>query len=614
MLENSIKTRKKCNKMKKQKTNYTGINRLFRSGALQTMLDRKNDGSLQEFFEDWKWIFGYSKKYKSAIFVYTLTGILSSTMGIGAAVVTKYMIDIIVNRKVEQLGLLAFLMVFSTLFSLVFSSVVNRLSAKISIYVNNDIQADIFGKVMDAEWLRLNEYASGDLLNRFSNDIRSVASNAVNWLPDLIIQLYTFIATFIVICYYDVTMAFIAFLSAPFLVFSGKYILRKLQAHRKKVLEVNSGLMGFQSEAFYNSDTIKSFGITEHYNDKLKEWQDKFADTNLDYNLFTIKSNVWMSALGSVVSFIAFGYCLFRLWTGSITYGTMTLFLQQRSKLSANFEALVKIIPNMVNSSVAAHRVREIAQLPKEQHNEEAAREMLAVAKKGLEIQIRDVSFSYVQDKEVLNRSSFFASPGEIVALVGPSGEGKTTILRMILGLIHPQSGEAVLVASGGKETTMNADVRSLFAYVPQGNTLLSGTIAENLRLVKADATDEEIIEALKIACAWEFVKEKEGGIYGKLGERGRGVSEGQAQRIAIARAVLRDAPILLLDEATSALDVETERKVLKNIMKQRPNKTCIVSTHRPSVLNLCQRVYRVMDTKITQLDEETSSRMVQEF
>ena len=126
----------------------------------------------------------------------------------------------------------------------------------------------------------------------------------------------------------------------------------------------------------------------------------------------------------------------------------------------------------MVNSSVAAHRVREIAQLPKEQHNEEAAREMLAVAKKGLEIQIRDVSFSYVQDKEVLNRSSFFASPGEIVALVGPSGEGKTTILRMILGLIHPQSREAVLVASGGKETTMNADVRSLFAYVPQGNTL----------------------------------------------------------------------------------------------------------------------------------------------
>ena len=467
---------------------------------------------------------------------------------------------------------------------------------------------------MDAEWLRLNEYASGDLLNRFSSDIHSVASNAVNWLPDLLIQIYTFVATFIVICYYDVTMALIAFLSAPFLVVSGRFILRKLQAHRKKVLEVNSGMMGFQAEAFYNSDTIKSFGITEHYHEKLKEWQEKFADTNLAYNLFSIKSNAWMSGLTSMVSFVAFGYCLFRLWTGSITYGTMTLFLQQRSKLSSNFDALVKVLPNMVNSSVAAHRVREIAQLPKEQHNVEAAKELLEVSKDGLEIQMRDVSFSYVKDKEVLQDSSFLASPGEIVALVGPSGEGKTTILRMILGLIHPDAGEAVLAAANGKETVMNADVRPLFAYVPQGNTLLSGTIAENLRLVKADATDEEIIEALKIACAWDFVQKMNDGIYGKLGERGRGVSEGQAQRIAIARAVLRDAPILLLDEATSALDVETERKVLKNIMKQRPNKTCIVSTHRPSVLNMCQRVYRVMDTKITELDEAESSRMVQEF
>ena len=598
--------------MKEKK--YTGMNRLFKSEAIQSILNKQKDGSLQEFIDDWKWIFGYSKKYKWAIVVYTLTGILSSTMGLGAAVLTKYMIDIIINRKIEQLGLLAFLMVFSTLFSLLFSGVVNRLSAKISIYVNNDIQADIFGKVMDAEWLRLNEYASGDLLNRFSNDIRSVASNAVNWLPDLIIQLYTFIATFIVICYYDVTMALIAFLSAPFLVLSGKYILRKLQGHRKKVLEVNSGLMGFQSEAFYNSDTIKSFGITEHYNDKLKDWQEKYADTNLGYNLFTIKSNAFMSTLASLVSFAAFGYCLFRLWTGNITYGTMTLFLQQRSKLSSNFNALVKILPNMVNSSVAAHRVREIAQLPKEQHNEAAAKELQEVLGEGLEIQIRDVNFSYVEGREVLNSSSFLASPGEIVALVGPSGEGKTTILRMILGLIQPQSGEAVLRASNGRETVMNADVRSMFAYVPQGNTLLSGTIAENLRLVKADATEEEIVEALKIACAWDFVQKIEGGIYGRLGERGRGVSEGQAQRIAIARAVLRDAPILLLDEATSALDVETERKVLKNIMKQRPNKTCVVSTHRPSVLNMCQRVYRVLDTKITELDEETSSRMVQEF
>lgn len=599
---------------KTRKTEYTGINRFLKCGTVQALENRFADGSIREFADDWKWIFGYSKKYKWAIAIYTLVGIMSSTLGLGASVLTKYMIDIIVNRKIDQAWLLAFLMIFSTLSSVLFSSLVNRLSTKISIYVHNDIQADIFEKIMDAEWLRLNDYANGDLLNRFSNDIKSVAANAVNWLPDMIIQMYTFVMTFVVICYYDVTMAVIAFLSAPFLLFSGRYILRKTQEHRKRVLAVNSGKMGFEVEAFYNFDTIKSFGITEHYNEKLKDWQKKYADSNLNYNLFSIKANAWMSMLTSIVAFFAFAYCLFQLWNGNITYGTMTLFLQQRTKLSAKFDSLVKILPNMVNSSVAAHRVREIAELPKEQHDPEEAKALDALSAKGLAVCLRSVKFSYVEGKNVLESSNFVARPNEIVALVGPSGEGKTTILRMILGLIHPQSGEAVLMAETGKEISMNADIRQLFAYVPQGNTLLSGTIAENLRLAKADASEEEIMEALKIACAWEFVQKIEGGIHGKLGERGKGVSEGQAQRIAIARAVLRDAPILLLDEATSALDVETERKVLKNIMKQRPNKTCIVSTHRPSVLSMCQRVYRVLDTKITVLDEEASGRMVQDF
>ena len=251
----------------KNKT-YTGFNRILKSAALQTLFDRTENGSIKEFIDDWKWIFGYSKKYKWAIALYTVVGILSSTFGLGASVLTKYMIDIIVNRKINQVWLLAFLMIFSTIFSVVFSSIVSRLSAKISIYVNNDIQANIFDKIMDAEWLALNNYKSGDLLNRFSNDIKSVASNAVNWLPDLIIQIYTFIATFDVSCYYDVTMALIAFLSAPFLLVSGRYILKKLQVHKKKVLEVNSGMMSFEVEAFYNVDTIKSFGIMDHYHEK----------------------------------------------------------------------------------------------------------------------------------------------------------------------------------------------------------------------------------------------------------------------------------------------------------------------------------------------------------
>ena len=187
-------------------------------------------------------------------------------------------------------------------------------------------------------------------------------------------------------------------------------------------------------------------------------------------------------------------------------------------------------------------------------------------------------------------------------------------MIRLILGLVRPQGGTAGVIASNGKEVVMNAETRHLFAYVPQGNTMISGTIAENLRMVKENATDEEIKEALKIACAWEFVEKMPEGMNSSVGERGRGLSEGQAQRVAIARAVLRDAPVLLMDEATSALDVATERRVLRNIISQRPNKTCIVTTHRPSVLSMCQRGYRIMDTQLTELSNEEAEKMSMDF
>ena len=160
----------------------------------------------------------------------------------------------------------------------------------------------------------------------------------------------------------------------------------------------------------------------------------------------------------------------------------------------------------------------------------------------------------------------------------------------------------------------MNAETRRQFSYVPQGNTVLAGTIADNLRLVKEDATDQELEEALKLACAWEFVSQLPQGMHSPVGERGRGLSEGQAQRIAIARAIVKDAPVLLLDEATSALDVATERQVLRNIIRSRPNKTCIVTTHRPSVLGLCQRVYRVSQGRVLELDQAEAARLAMDF
>lgn len=581
--------------------------------SLDILIKRWKDGTFSEIIDDWKWIFSYSKRYKGAIIFYTLLGIFSTSMGLVSSVASKYMIDIITGYQTSKLWIMIAITVGSAVFSLVFSNVINRVSAKLSIYINNDIQADIFDKIIDADWLEINKYSNGDVLNRFNSDVSTISSNAISWLPTIVIAVYNFIATFVVIWHYDKIMSLLAFASAPVMLLMSKFLISKQREYARKVKEMNSDMMTFEVETFYNFDTIKSFGISSLYGKKMREWQRKYKDVSLEYNMFSIKTGVFMSIMGMIVQYAAFGYCLFRLWTHDITYGTMTLFLQQRGNLNSAFNNVISIIPNFLNSSISAHRIRELAQLPKEVHIAESSK-LDALAEHGFEVRMRDVDFSYVEGTRVITKSSFQACPGEIVALVGPSGEGKTTMIRLILGLIRPEAGQAVIRGLDGSEVEMNVETRHLFAYVPQGNTILSGTIAENMRMVKEDATDEEIIEALKVSCAWDFVGKMPETINSNIGERGRGFSEGQAQRIAIARAVLRDAPILLLDEATSALDVTTERQVLRNIISQRPNKTCIVTTHRPSVLNMCQRVYRVMETTVTELSEEEAGKMAMDF
>lgn len=581
--------------------------------SLDILIRRWREGTLKEILDDWRWIFSYSLRYKGAIAFYLVLGIFSTTMGLVGSIAGKYLIDIITGYQTSKLWIMVSIMVGSSVFSLVFGSLISRITAKLNIDINNDIQADIFDKIIDADYMAINQYTNGDVLNRFTSDIGTVSSNAISWLPSIVIALYQFFASFFVILHYDTTMAWIAFASAPFILLVSRFVIKKQREYGKKMREMSSEVMTFEVETFYNFDTIKSFGIADQYSGKLRWWQRKFRDISLDFNLFSIKTNIYMSIVGMMVQFLAFFYCLYLLWTHAITYGTMTLFMQQRSALSGSFKSVLSIIPSFLTSSISAHRIRELVELKKEAHIP-ASNELDAFAADGFTVKMRKAHFAYVENKHVITNSEFIAQPGEIVALVGPSGEGKTTLIRLILGLIYPQNGETVIQASNGQEIPMNADTRHLFAYVPQGNTILSGTIAENMRMAKENATDEEIVEALKMACAWEFVEKLPDTFNHKIGEKGRGFSEGQTQRIAIARAILRDAPILLLDEATSALDVATERKVLKNIIQQRPNKTCIVTTHRPTVLNMCQRVYRVMNTQVTALSEEESSRMAMDF
>ena len=232
----------------------------------------------------------------------------------------------------------------------------------------------------------------------------------------------------------------------------------------------------------------------------------------------------------------------------------------------------------------------------------------------GARVHMKNVDFAYEDEKWVYQNACFRAEPGEIVALIGPSGQGKTTTLNLFLGLYHPQKGRITVGNPGGSELEVSSSTRCLFSYIPQGNTLFSGSIADNMRMVKPEASDGEIESALKAACAWDFVEKLEAGIHTQVRERGQRFSEGQKQRLSIARALLADAPIMILDEATSALDVATERRVLRSIIKKEPHRTLIVAAHRPSVFSMCSRVYKIQDHAVVEVDEDGIRQFLNDF
>ena len=582
------------------------------SESLGTLVSSWRDGTFSEIWADWKWIWGYTKRYRRAVWFYTILGVASSTLGLVSAVASKYSIDIITGYDSDHLWFIVTVMVASALVGLLLRSVTSRISTKISLRVNNDIQAQVFDRLLGADWRSLNAFASGDLLSRLSTDVGSVSSSAIRWLPDLIVTAYTFAATLAVILHYDWVMALLALASAPFLLLTSRRLIRGMRTHQQEVRQVGSRLMSYETETLHNLDAIKGFGITGRYGRGFRRRQEEFRRASLDYNLFSIRTEILLSLLGSAVQMAAFGYCLYLLWSGKILYGTMTLFLSQGAKLSSAFNALVRTVPSFLSASVSARRIRDLYALEPEPVLPDDGLDSLA--SQGFTVAVEDAGYAYVPHQPVLTHADFRAAPGETVALVGPSGGGKTTMIRLLLGLIRPAEGRAYLQAADGRQVEVNAGLRRYFSYVPQGNTLLSGTIADNLRMVKPDASDAQLQAALEAACAWDFVSAMDGGLDASVGEHGHGLSEGQAQRIAIARALLRDAPVLLLDEATSALDVATERTILRNLAARYPHKTCIVTTHRPTVISLCCRVYQVSSGCLRLLDSDEAQRLAMDF
>lgn len=580
-------------------------------------IERIKAGRLKQLIEETIWIYQYVKNYWKAMVFYTLLGLSAIVTSLITSLISRDMVDIITGHQAGELVKTFGIYIIFTVVNLLISQAVTYFSNKISISVDNSIKADIFDKMLTTDLESIQQYHTGDLLTRWSSDAGNISSGVLNWIPNLIIYTARFISTFVLVCYNDPVFALLALLGTPVSMLMSKSVLKKMRSNNEKSAQMNAKMSGFNQETFSNIQTIKAFDLVDLYSSRLKKFQAEFLSMKLEFQKMNMFISVFLSIVGLAVSYSCYGFGIYRVWSGAISYGTMTMFLSLAGNLTGTFNQLTSLVPTAVSITTSARRLMDILQMPKEDYSKRGMADRLKDENKndGLAIKVDGLSYAYNNGNEVFSGASFQAAPHEIIALVGPSGEGKTTMLRIILGLLRPKEGSVTIEGMTNNEyMEISPSTRRLFSYVPQGNTMFSGTIAENMRNVREDASDKDIEDALKLACAWEFVDKLPEGINSRISERGGGFSEGQSQRLSIARALLRHSPILLLDEATSALDVATERRVLKNIMQDEYPRTCIVTTHRPTVLSICNRVYAIRNKHCEALSDEEIQYMSKDF
>lgn len=567
------------------------------------------DGILKEMWLETKWVYRYAKRYWKAMILYTLLGLVGTAISLGSSLISKDLVDVITGHQSGLLLKTFCLFIGFSIGNILLSQLSTYASNWINIKVDNEIKADVFDKMLITNWESITTYHTGDLLTRWSSDASTISSGILNWIPNLIIYLVRFFSTLAVVIHYDPTFALICMLGIPVSLFMSRTLLRRMQTNNKRSAAMNAKMSGFNQETFSNIQTIKAFDLIRLYNQRLHQLQKEYLTMKMDFQKLTMITSMIMAFVGLAISYSCYGWGIYRVWSGAISYGTMTMFLSLSGSLSGTLDSLIGLVPTAIGITTSAGRLMDILDMPKEDYsNLTTATDLFEFSRQeGVRIHLKDVTYSYCNGNPVFKNASMSADPHEIVALVGPSGEGKTTLLRLLLALLQPQDGNCCVTAKQDSSHSLpiTPATRLLFSYVPQGNTMFSGTIKENMQSVKPDATEDEIITALQTACAWDFIEKLPSGLESIIGERGGGFSEGQSQRLSIARALLRKSPILLLDEATSALDVATERKVLKNIMSDEYPRTCIVTTHRPTVLGICNKVYAIRNRQCELLSSE---------
>lgn len=456
----------------------------------------------------------------------------------------------------------------------------------LGIKAQNQMQQQLLDRMLRSEWHGKEARHSGDILNRLETDVNVVVNFLAETIPNALSTLVLFTGAFCYLFSMDSTLAFIIIGIMPVFLLVSKIYVRQMRRLTRIVRDTDSKVQSVLQETIQNRMLIKTLESNGAMVSKLGNTQHELRRHVVKRTVFSVFSNLIINAGFAAGYLIAFLWAAIRMSQHTLSFGGMTAFLQLVNKIQGPARDLTKIVPAFVSVLTAAERLMELEEDPLEEQGDPIRLDSPCG------IRFENVSYAYDDDEQmVIDNLSFDFKPGSCTALLGETGAGKTTIVRMILALLLPQKGN-ICIYNSGNSHILSPLLRCNIVYVPQGNTLMSGTIKENLRLGKPDATDEEMRKALMKSCAG-FVMELPDGMDTVCSEKGGGLSEGQAQRIAIARALLRNRPVMIFDESTSALDPETERLLLENILSGK-DKTVIFVTHRPAVVDYCDQVLKI--------------------
>ena len=473
-------------------------------------------------------------------------------------------------------------------------ALVRHLRERLAADLEKDWKRRLLHGLLHGDYAAVSRYHSAELLNRLNNDVTKVNTGVLAIFPNAAAMVTRLIAAVVVLGVLDARFTVvIAALGAVVLLATG-LIRRRLKDLNKQVSAHDGKVSGFLQETMEKLLMVQSMGVSQEMEcraDKLLE--DRYKIQRKKKNV-SILANTCISIMSYGAGFLALCWCAWQMLNGRMSFGSLTAVTQLVSQLQAPFVNLSGVMPQYIAMLASAERLMELEQIQGQPEPMEADRDAVYATMECLRAE--QLSFSYDRDR-VLEEAEFTLPKGAFAVITGPSGIGKSTLLKLVLGVFHPERG-GLYLQSGEEKLRLDRSTRQLFAYVPQGNLLLSGTLRENLTIVRPQATEEEIRQALYVSCMEEYLPQLPMGLDTILGESGAGLSEGQAQRLAIGRAVLGGAPILLLDECTSALDAQTEQKVLQRL-RELPNRTCIAVTHRDAAIALCDWRLQVNNGKI---------------